>query len=179
MQIKIFSFIYFLINIQFLFAQTEWKSFTPPGQHFEVTVPGEMKNGEKKLLTDVGEMHPVTWIYEGKGDDKNHLYLLSYVDYPSGTFHQDSTALIQELLQVSMETHVSDLNGALAYTSDAPYGQYLGIIYRASYNDNKLVVKSRMVLIGDRFYAIQVYTTSDKSLNADMNRYLESFRAKP
>jgi len=178
MAIKFVGTFLFLSFIAEVYGQPIWKPFTPKGQNFEISVPGEMKNGEKKLLTDVGEMHPVTWIYEGKGEDKNHLYLLSYVDYPRGTFHSDSTDLISELFKVSMETHIADLKGSVAYYSESPYGQSPGRIYRASYNDNKLVVKSRMILIGDRFYALQVYTTSEKSLNAGINQFLESFKAK-
>lgn len=166
------------LSYSLLTAQQTWKPFTPKGENFEILAPGEMKSGKKKLLTDVGELQPVTWLYEGTGDDKNHLYMVSYVDYPSGTFPKDSVDLITEFLTVSLETHLLDLKGVLSYKSDAPYGMNPGIIYRVSYNENKHVVKSRMLLLGDRFYAIQVYTTSENSLNGDINRFLESFRAK-
>lgn len=171
-------YLFFFVAINATSAQQEWHTFKPNGERFEISVPGEMKNGEKKLLTDVGEVHPVTWLYEGKADDKNNLYMISYVDYPDSTFHLDSIALISDFLKVSMETHLADLGGNLAYNSDAPYGLFPGIIYRASYNENKYVVKCRMLLIGNRFYALQVYTKSEKSLNSDMNRFLESFKAK-
>ena len=157
-------------------AQKQWQEFTPPGQQFKVLVPGTMTNGQKKILTDVGEMRPETWMCEGSGDDPNKLYLVSYVDYPAGTFHPDSTALIEELFQASLETHLKDLSGQLTYQTASNYNQNPGLFYRATYNDNKLVVKSRMLLIGDRFYALQVYTFSEKSLNDGMNKFLESFR---
>jgi hypothetical protein len=153
-----------------------WIRFKPDGQPFEVYVPGEMKNGEKKILTKVGELHPITWLYQAKADESNYLYSVSYVDYPEGTFHSDSTELIQELFKVSIETHISDLNGKLIYESESPYLSYPGILYRASYNNNKAVVKSRMILSGDRFYALQVYTLSEKSLNPDMDKFLDSFK---
>lgn len=169
----------FTLLSTFGYGQNEWKTFSPTDQPFEILVPGEMKSGEKKLLTDIGEVHPISWIYEGKnGKDPNYLYLVSYVDYPDGTFHPDSIDLVKELFKISMETHIKDLGGELVYESESPYNNFQGCIYRASYNKNKLVVKSRMILIKDRFYAIQVYTTSEKSLNSDMNRFLESFRAK-
>ena len=166
----------FLLWHSFLFGQQVYKTFVPPGQSFSVDVPGVMKNGEKKVLTDLGEFRPVSWIYEGKGEDPNHLYLVSYVDYPQGTFHPDSTAMIQEFFQASIDTHVRDLGGDLSYQSESPYNTSAGVMYRATYNQNKHVVKSRILLIGDRFYAIQVYTTSEKSLNSGMNKFLESFR---
>lgn len=180
MPIKSFNFIFaFLIfqTCQTVSAQT-WVRFSPDNQPFEVYVPGEMKSGEKKLLTSVGELHPVTWLYQSKGEDPNYLYSVSYVDYPEGTFDSDSTDLISELFQISIETHIKDLNGQLVYKSDSPYLSYPGILYRASYNNNKAIVKSRMILFGDRFYALQVYTISEKSLNPDMDKFLSSFIIK-
>lgn len=165
---------FFLLSNFIGVAQT-WIRFSPDNQPFEVYVPGKMKSGEKKLLTDVGELHPITWLYQSKDEDSNYLYSISYVDYPEGTFHTDSTELIAEFFQVSIDTHLKDLNGKLVYKTEAPYLSYPGILYRASYNQNKVIVKSKMILAGDRFYALQVYTTSVKSMNPDMDRFLGSF----
>lgn len=52
------------------------------------------------------------------------------------------------------------------------------LFFRAMIDKNKVVVKCRMLIVGDRFYAIQVYTPMEKSLNDDINRYLNSFRLK-
>jgi len=157
-----------------LLAQ-EWIKFQPTDQPFAVLVPGQMKNGEKKLITDLGELHPVTWIYEGKETENNYLFTVSYVDYPEGTFHRDSLELINELFDASIETHIDDLKGKLIYRSPGEYYSYPGVMYRASYNKNKAVVKSRLILAGDRFYALQVYTITPKSLNAEMDKFLDSF----
>ncbi|HQV65568.1 MAG TPA: hypothetical protein PLO48_02105, partial [Saprospiraceae bacterium] len=43
-------------------AQKQWQEFTPPGQQFKVLVPGTMTNGQKKILTDIGELRPETWM---------------------------------------------------------------------------------------------------------------------
>ncbi|MFZ1749953.1 MAG: hypothetical protein WAU01_07165 [Saprospiraceae bacterium] len=157
---------------------TKWQIFSPPGQSFEVFVPGSMKSGEKKILTDVGYMHPVTWLYQSTDGDPNYLYTVSYVDYPEGTFHSDSTDLIKELFDTSIDANIGDLNGQLVYQSEQPYGNHQGVIYRAAYNGNKAVVKGRMILCNDRFYAIQVFTLSEKSLNPDMDKFLNSFKLK-
>lgn len=178
---KLIRIIFFAATVIFLSvngttAQTLWKKFSPSGQPFEVAVTGEMKNGEKRILTEVGDLHPITWMYQGTKDDPNFIYSVSYVDYPDGTFHKDSTALIEELFQASIESNIKSLGGTLVYKSESPYSQYPGVIYRGAYNDNKAVIKSRMILVNDRFYALQVYTLSEKSLNGDMDKFLNSFR---
>lgn len=168
----------FLLLISCLtYSQEKWETFVGPNKSFEVMVPYPMKSGEKKILTDVGEMHPKTWICEGKQEDDNYLYLVGFVDYPDGTFHKDSTQLIDELFRISMETHVNDLGGNLVYQAESPLGFYSGLIYRVSYNENKLVAKCRMILVEDRFYTLQVYTISEKSLNDNITRFLNSFKA--
>jgi len=159
-----------------IFAQLEWKKFSPQGQPFVVSVPGEMKNGEKKILTEVGDLHPITWMYQGTKDDANFIYSVSYVDYPGDTFHKDSIDLVDEFFEASIESNIKSLGGTLVYKSESPYCQYQGVIYRASYNDNGAVIKSRMILVKDRFYALQVYTLSEKSLNPEMDKFLNSFR---
>jgi hypothetical protein len=161
-----------------LFSQQIWQKFIPPGQSFEVLSPGEMKNGEKSILTDIGSLQPVTWLHEGKAGDPNYLYLISYIDYAEGTFHQDSTDMIKALLDVSIETQVKTLSGDLVYQSEAPFGLHPGVVFRASYNNNKAVVKGKMILIRDRLYVLQVYTLSEKSLNPDMDIFLDSFKTK-
>lgn len=161
-----------------VYAQDHWKQFTPDKQSFSVLSPSEMRAGEKKLLTDVGEMHPVTWMSEGGEDDPNYLYMVSYVDYPQGTFHKDSLDLIDDFLNESVDALIENLNGELIYSAPSDYGHYPGIIIRASYNENTLVLRARMLLVDDRFYALQVYTTKEKSLNDDAARFLNSFRIK-
>jgi hypothetical protein len=169
------SICFFALN-NMLIGQDQWEVFRPADQSFEILTPYPMKSGEKKLLTDVGEVHPKTWICEGKKEDDNYLYLIALIDYPDGTFHKDSVELVDELFKVSMDTHIQDLGGNLVYKADASLGFHKGLIYRASYNDNKLVAKCRLLLVGDRFYSLQVYTVSEKSLNDNISKFLNSFK---
>lgn len=165
-----------LLTFSGLIGQSEWKSFGPSDQGFEIMVPGDMRDGQKKVLTDLGEIMPVTWMLEGKPSDSNFLYLLSYIDYPQGTFHPDSTEMLKEFFLEGLTTHIADLRGDLVYSTEAPYGSYPGILFRATYDNRKFVVKGRQILVDDRLYFLQVYTITQKSLNPDMDRYLESFR---
>ncbi|MBC7884296.1 MAG: hypothetical protein H7X99_02395 [Saprospiraceae bacterium] len=174
--ITLFLIIMVFSNSGGMLAQSVWKKFSPPDQPFEVMTPVVMKNGEKKILTDLGQLFSTTWMCQGEGDDPNFIYSLSYVDYPAGTFHADSTALIDDFFNISVDTNIKNLGGTLVYKSDLPYGPHPGVIYRASYNNNGAVIKSRMMLIGDRFYALQVFTLSEKSLNPEMDRFLNSFK---
>ena len=179
---RIYFILFFLVYLFFgptcIYSQVDWKKFTPKGQPFEVFAPGEMKYGEKNLLTDVGEVKVVTYMHQGDNNDPNFIYLINYVDYPDGTFHPDSTELIDDLFKISIKTNLNDLKGELIYNTKINYRLYSGMLYRATYNSGKAVIKSKMYLIGDRFYALQVYTLSEKSLNPEMDKFLDSFKIK-
>jgi hypothetical protein len=159
-------------------GQNDWITFAPDKDAFQLRVPGEMKYGEKNLLTDIGQIKVITYMYQGAKDDPNFIYLVNYVDYAEGTFSPDSIDLITDFFNISILTNLADLGGELVYKSESPMGPYPGVVYRASYNKGGAVLKGKMVLVNDRFYAIQVYTLSDKGLNGDMDTYLDSFKVK-
>ncbi len=156
-----------------------WKWFTPKGETFAVHVPYEMQSGEKKVLTDVGTMHPVTWLCKGKEGDYNHLFLLSYVDYPQDVIQRDSIDFLRELLNESMQAHIEDLKAELVYDGTSDYLSHPGIIYRATYNEGKVSVKCRMMIIGNRFYSLQAYCPAIWAMNQEMDKFLMSFSIKP
>lgn len=174
------TFTAILFSVNFIHAQNNeiWKWFTPKGENFEVIVPREMKSGLKNVVTDIGTMHPVTWLCEGVKDEPNYLYMLSYVDYPEGVIHSDSMELLREILKESMQAHIEDLKATLVYDGTLDYGANPGIVYRASLNNELISVKCRMMIIGNRFYTLQVYCHAIRNMNNEMDRYLMSFRIK-
>lgn len=174
----ILTLLFLICTLDMVCGQQDWTYFQPKDQSFELSVPCDLSAGEKKIVTDIGEMHPFTWACSGTEGDPNYLYMVSYVDYPTGTLHADSVELMKTLLDESMDALLKDIHASLDYKADSPYGHHNGIIFRAMIDKNKVVVKCRMLIVDDRFYAIQVYTPMDKSLNDDINRYLNSFRLK-
>ncbi|MCZ2101211.1 MAG: hypothetical protein LC107_06715 [Chitinophagales bacterium] len=179
---KVLHLIFFVLLSFIHTAQSQdkapWKWFSPKGEPFEVTVPYDMQSEEKKVFTEVGAMHPVTWICKGQEGDFNHLFMFSYVDYPKEVLHGDSTDLMRAMLHESMTAHLENLNAELVYESTLDYGAHPGIIYRATYRDNNVSVKCRMIIIGHRFYSLQVYCPAIWGMNTEMDRYLMSFRIK-
>lgn len=183
MNSKKFLFAFFVVSI-FLTdpaigqGKEIWKWFTPKGEKFEVIAPREMRSGEKNISTDIGVVHPVTWLCEGIKEEPNYLYMLSYVDYPAGMIHTDSVDLMRTMLNESMQAHLEDMKASLVYEGTLDYGTYPGIVYRATLNDGLIAIKCRMMIIGNRFYTLQVYCNAIWNMNNEMDRYLMSFRLK-
>jgi hypothetical protein len=160
----------------FVTGQEAWKRFSPPDEKFSILVPCEMQYGEKSLLTDVGRLTTKTWMCQPTDDHPNKLYILSYVDYPDDTFHPDSTEIAESLFEITISQNIKDLGGALLYQTDISKDNLPGKLYRVSYNNNKAVMKSVIFLIGDRFCALQVYTLTPRSLNPEMDVFLDSLK---
>lgn len=171
--------LFFSTSLTRSWTQTDWITFRPQGKDFEVRVPGEMRDGQKKLLTDVGEVFPTTWVYtDEKGQDPNFLYMVSVVDYPELTFDLDDTEFIEQFFEETLEQYIQDIQGEIVYQADMPMGIYPGMVFRAKWKNDEFVVRGRIVIVGDRFYMLQVYTETSRSLNQEAQVFLESLKVK-
>ncbi len=168
-----------IMSYYIAYNQDNWIKFSPKGQDFEVWVPGEMRDGQKKLLTDVGDMYPTTWIYTNEKDkDPNFLYMVSIIDYPELTFDLSDQDFIHEFFDETLDQHLTDIKGELVYAADMPLSMYPGRVFRATWRNGDFVVRGRIVLVKDRFYMLQVYTEKSFSLNNEANKFLESLKVK-
>lgn len=177
--LKVLSFFVVLFCWQSAFSQKDWIKFSPKDKDFEVMVPGEMRDGQKKLLTDVGEMFPTTWVYTDENSkDPNFLYMVSIIEYPELTFDLNDEEFISQFFDETLEQHLQDMNGELVYSAAMPMGLYPGKLFRAKWRNDEFVVRGRLVLVGDRFYMLQVYTETSYSLNNEAQYFLESLKVK-
>lgn len=156
-------------------TQNSWLTFTSEDNKFSVTSPCNLKEGKKKIYTDIGPLYPTTWVCEGEDEDPNFLYIVSYVDYEIGTFHPDSLDFAKFLLEVSVGQHVEDLGAQIIYQSHIWEQDRPCLLFRSNYLDNKATIKGKAILDGDRFYLLQVYALIENNTNKAMERFLESF----
>jgi hypothetical protein len=167
LSLVIFSFAY----------QQSWELFASKEGGFTVMSPATLEEKVDTMSTHLGELIQHTFYYaDYDGNTDNFVYMISYHDFPEEVLHPDSTELQSLFLDNSIEQAVSSLSGELVYQDAfyAPSGP--GRIYKISYNEGTAVVKSKIFLVGDRFYNARVFGTSDKDPNNDMNRFLDSFR---
>ena len=79
-------------------------------------------------------------------------YIISYVDYPEGTFHPDSLDLISEGVVKALKQQAEHLGGNVIYSADMDDLGFKGQLYRIAYKDAKIFVKERAsVPIGIEF----------------------------
>lgn len=163
------------------FAQPDKDIYTADDGSFSVLAPGEFVEKYQELETEVGSIEVYTLHCQlDIKDHPNFLYLINYYDYPDG-FDDDAEngedEFLKNIFDESIDQSLTGLNGKLLYSTDIKLQEYYsGRVNRISYNDGESIVKSKMYLVNNRFYFLQVYTTKDNSLNLEMDDFLNSFK---
>ncbi|WP_235298293.1 hypothetical protein [Portibacter marinus] len=155
----------------------EWKIFNSEEGEFSVMSPGMMEKKRAFLTTEIGEIELNTLYYHQTDTSGNFLYLINFYELPEETIPPDSTDLAMEFLLNTMDQAVSDIGGDVQYNKEISLGKHPGLLWRSK--SEKQIVKSRAYVINNKFYMLQVFSIPRKSLNNDVDRFLESFTLRP
>lgn len=159
-----------------MLPQNNWELFTSETGRFQILVPGVMEEKINTLETAIGTLEYHTFLHQTESKEADNLvYMISYCDYPEGTIHSDSTALLGAFFDVTVETAVKSVKGELFYASDMDWKGYPGKIWRVNYNKDTAIIKTKAYVIGSRYYSIQTITLREKSLNTKADEFLDSF----
>lgn len=182
---RFFNKVLFVVLLSFssvfvLTGQEEWVVFEEKeGIDFVVDAPAKLVKKTKDFETAIGPLTAVTYAHEGDEDDSNYLYAINIIEYPEGTFHPDSTELIDAFLDSAVESFVEGLEGEEVYQADiSEVANGKGKLFRIKYSDEYTIIKGKTFLKNDIFITLQVYTTKNKSLNDEIDDFLNSFRVK-
>lgn len=155
-----------------------WREYESFEGKFRVIVPeGEMTEKISKIKTAIGELPYHTFLNRPKEKSTDNMYyLVNYCDYPKGSFHPDSTDLINEFLTTTIESSAKSIGGNVTYSGDIEQRGSKGKIWRVQYNNDKALIKSKCYLVGDRFYMIQTMMLREKAVNPSADKFLDSFQ---
>lgn len=154
-----------------------WKVFKSYEGRFRLVVPGEMIEKIDSIETRIGVLAYHTYFFQPEDEHAdNLLYMLSYCDYPEYSVHSDSTDLLDDFFDTTIETAVESVNGELLYSDVIQFKHYPGRIWRIDYLDGKAVIKTKVFLIGRRYYSLQTIMHIGRSLNLSSDKFLDSFR---
>ena len=156
---------------------TNWKIFDTYDGQFRIEVPGaEMDRKEKVIHTEIGEITYVTFVHQMPlKESENALYIVSYCDYPANSMHSDSTALLEDFFSNTIEKASDSVYGEIRYEDDIYYIDYPGKLFRIDYRQGTATLKSKIFVVNNRFYNIQIATTKGKSMNDAADHFLDSF----
>ncbi|MEM9261590.1 MAG: hypothetical protein AAGA62_18260, partial [Bacteroidota bacterium] len=129
----------------------DWERYAHLDGRFEVYTPGTFQEKVDSVDTPLGILVYHTFFFRPPSDEaENEVYMVSYVDYPLGSVHQDSTELLEAIFQETQDAATSTVRGELLFSqagadSGHPY-RYWRIDYlngRASIRTKALVADNR------------------------------------
>lgn len=157
--------------------KNRWEEFRSFDGRFRVTAPGNFRLKTDSIATDIGTLAWHTYFFENAGSEaENVVYMVSYVDYPEGSVHHDSTELVQALFEAGVEESAFSVAGRVSWTTKVKLGQYPGIFWRVDYKDGRAVIKTKAFFVQNRYYAVQAVMRRERSLNTAADKFLDSFR---
>ncbi len=167
----------FGIKIDLSAESNKWRSFSSYNGNFSVLSPGEMTEKVDTVLTAMGELAYHIFFFQNKAQNAdNVLYMLSYCDYPEGALHHDSTELLQDFFDVTLDAAAKSVKGELLYSNDIKIHGFPGKRWRIDYLNGEAIIKTKAFVRENRYYALQTITKKDRSLNFSADKFLDSFQ---
>lgn len=171
----------FLMMIPFwLSAQADgpWTYYQSLEGRFSVEWPGEFRTKVDSVKTPLGLLAYHNFFYQNPKEEKgeNMFYMISYCDYPAEAVHSDSTELVSEFFDATMEQAAKSVIGKVLYSDNIYIKDYPGRFFRINYLEDKAVIKTRAFLVENRYYTIQTISLAGNSLNKSTEYFFGSFK---
>ena len=160
------------------FWQAQWQEFASIEGKFKVLAPGDLIEKVDTSETSVGRLEYHIFYHQPSDEEADNLfYAVHYCQYPEGTLPADSTDLIADFLESTMESAAESVGGKILYSTDIQLDNtHPGKLWRIDFNDGKAVVKSKAYIVNDRFYMVQTVSKQEKNINLDAEKFLDSFK---
>lgn len=151
---------------------------------FRVVFPLEYGVQKDTIAVEVGEVY-ITNVFssssdssmEDDGDKVRDSYSLTYMKYPEGILSKDSTGLINDLIELSLEQRLKAINGKVDYAADLENEEYQGKQVRLSGIDNpELLLRAKFIVYNNYFIALQTISNKKSEDSSDIQNFQNSFR---
>jgi hypothetical protein len=154
-----------------------WQTFESFECKFRVLAPGLMTEKVDSIQTDLGTLDYHVFYHKSENEDADNLfYMVSYCEYPEQSVHSDSTELLGEFFEATIQTATETVDGDLIYTTDIDYNDYPGKFWRIEYLKGNAIIKTRAFVIDSRYYSLQTIMYKNKSLNPSTEIFFDSFK---
>ncbi len=156
--------------------QQQWEEMFDLEGRFKVLTPALLEYATDTLETAIGQQVYHTYFLEvpDATQSDNVIYALSYVDYPDGSLHQDSTELVTELFDSSEEAAAENVGGELVYSNPTEVSGFPARQWRIDYNGGKATARSIAVVAHNRYYEVRTFSLRKRGANQSNNKFFES-----
>lgn len=157
-----------------------WQEIQDLDGRFRIVSPGEPSHAIDSVETALGVQAYHTFYLRAPDADRaeNVIYALSYVDYPAGSLHHDSTELVKEFFAGTEEEAAAAVGGQAVYAVDKQINRFPARQWRIDYpsRSGTASVRTLAVVAGNRYYELKVFARSDRGVNKWADRFFDYLR---
>ena len=155
--------------------QQRWADQADLDGRFRIFTPARLEEATDTLETAVGRQVFHTFFYEVPDPAKadNVIYALSYVDYPAGALHHDSTDLVSELLATTEEAATEAVNGEVIYSRELSVSGYPARQWRIDYRDGEASARTLAIVAHNRYYEVKTFALKTRGINRSNKRFFD------
>ncbi|MEM9837500.1 MAG: hypothetical protein AAF828_13415 [Bacteroidota bacterium] len=155
--------------------QQDWEEHNDYDGRFRIQLPAKWDQRVDSVPTPVGTLaYHTYWLQTPTDTADNVMYMLSYVDYPEGALHHDSTELVNEFLNASQEEAEKRMRGTVLFSTDKERNGYPGRFWRIDYLDGQASVRTQAYIAKNRYYALQTVSRSQLGVNRSTDKFFDS-----
>lgn len=158
------------------FTPPEWMVFRNIDGRFTVLTRGNMIEKTANIETALGTIQTHTFVYQPEEKEENLVYMIMYYDFPEGGMHSDSTELVKEFFDSTVEEAVASVQGILIYENNLEKQGYPVRQWRINYLENKAAIRTRAFMVKQRYYMLQTISLADADQNSTTEFFVNSFK---
>lgn len=161
-------------------TEAKWERIEHYEGRFSVSRPGPFRTWTDTIKTDMGEMvQHVYFLQPGSEKAENEVYMISYMDFPEGTLHHDSTDLLAEFFEETLAGAEANVRGEIMFQREEKLQGFPARYWRIDYLNGRAGIRTKAVVVANRFYTIQTVTRRAHGINHSTERFIDSFRIFP
>jgi hypothetical protein len=147
---------------------TVLKEFKSPDNSFSVMLPKGVKYNKQTVKTNVGSIDFISYNAKSKHQD----FTVAFSDYPDSYI---SSTDPQWLLEESRDGAIGTIKGKLLKETFIYMNRHPGRELQIE-SPQKLILKSRIYLVGNRFYQIMAVHKPEYTLDKEIDEVFSSFK---
>ena len=155
----------------------DWYVFE--AKEFTIEFPEKPTPATEQLELEIGNVPMDMLRYKASSDAEEWIeYNLTTIEYPDTIIHSDNMDIREDFFSSTIEGMVEGTAGKLLSEKEIAINDFPGREITLSLHDGLFIVRSRIYLVNNRMYSVQVVATAGSAANSDVTKFLSSFKLK-
>jgi hypothetical protein len=154
----------------------DWSTYTSNAFGYTIEFPEQPVLSVENVSSEIGNLK-MNLCTVKKKRGSNLVYLSNCTEYPEKLVNSDKKEdAIKFLFRNAIDATTNNLKATLLSEKEIKMGDYPGREITMNYQNGKAIIKMRLYLVRYYIYTLEVITKEKKAGNADIDRFLNSFK---